>query len=184
MKFSKFETGLYLYIANTFGTDANLQSHEYSDGYRSGNVLIGDKSDPIQVIFSFPQKSDDCYLMITDGDPEELAKEVAALQEYNENNTHLCKDHTVPTENRYLNNAGWYSYLITSPRISYSDFSPLHKIGDREIRFHLALPLTQQEREIKMNNGINSLIEQFAAKNRDTISFNQPHNKAKQAWTR
>ena len=178
MEFSKFESGLYVHIANTMSSEANLNGHEYDDGFRSGNLLVGDDSDPIQIVFSFPRESDDCYLMITDGDPEELAKEMAALQEYNEKVAHLCKDHTVPTENQYLNNAGWNSYLITTPHFSYEDFPLTHEIDGREVRFHLALPITQREREIKMNNGLDSLIDDFEAQNRDTITFNQSHNKS------
>lgn len=172
MKFTKFESSLYLAIAEVFDSDSNLHGHEYSDGYRSGNVLIGHEPDPIHVIFSFPNNSDDCYIMISDGDPDQLAKEVAALQEYNDTVAHLCKNHTVPTESEYLNNSGWFSYLITTPKITYSDFPNSLQINGREIRFHLALPLTEVERDIKINNGIEALLDKFEDSNRDTISFN------------
>ena len=173
MEFSKFESGLYLCIANIFGVDANMNGYEYSDGFRSGHVLLGDDSDPVQVVFSFPRESNDCYLMITDGDPKQLAREMAALQEYNENEAHLCKGHTVPTKNSYLNDAGWNSYLITTPRFSYADFPLSNDIDGREIRFHLALPLTHREKELKMREGLECLIDQFERINRDTITFNQ-----------
>ncbi|MDP5142194.1 suppressor of fused domain protein [Rheinheimera baltica] len=178
MQFSKFESALYICISNVMESEAGLSGHEYSDGYRSGHLQVGDDSDPIQVVFSFPRESDDCYLMITDGDPEKLAKEMAALQEYNENEAHLCKGHTVPTDSAYLNDAGWNSYLITTPRFSYADFPLNHEIDGREIRFHLALPLTNMEREIKMKDGLETLLDQFERINRDTITFNQSHNKA------
>lgn len=178
MQFSKFESGLYLCISDAMGSEANLSGHEYSDGFRSGHILVGDDSDPIQVVFSFPRESDDCYLMITDGDAECLAKEMAALQEYNEREAHLCKGHTVPTENSYLNDVGWNSFLITTPRFSYSDFPLSQEIDGREVRFHLALPLTQDERSIKVKDGLDALIDEFERINRDTITFDQSHNKA------
>ena len=178
MRFSEFESGLYLFISNVMGSESNLNGHEYSDGFRSGHILVGDDSDPIHVVFSFPRESDDCYLMITDGDPHRLAKEMAALQEYNERKAHLCKGHTVPTENKYLNDAGWASYLITTPRFSYADFPLSKEIDGREVRFHLALPLTPEERSIKMKDGLNCLVDEFERVNRDTITFNQSHNKA------
>lgn len=181
MQFSKFESGLYLCIANAMESEADLRGHEYSDGYRSGHILVGDDSDPIYVVFSFPRESDDCYLMITDGDPECLAKEVAALQEFNEKDAHLCKGHTVPTKNNYLNSVGWSSYLITTPHFSYEDFPLTKNIDGRNIRFHLALPLTDSEREIKINDGLDSLIDYFENCNRDTITFSQSHNKSKQS---
>ena len=178
MIFTQFESILYLNIAEALGTDADLNGHEYSEGFRSGYVLLGDKSVPITVVFSFPKESDDCYLMITDGDPNILAKEMAALQDYNENEAHLSNGHTVPTENSYLNDAGWYSYLITSPRYSYADFPLTHKIEGREIRFHLALPLTVREKDLKMEKGLESLIGEFEKNSRDTITFNQLDNKS------
>lgn len=170
---TRFESGVYLFVCQVFDTESDLTWHEYSDGYKAGYVLVGDKADSIYVVFSYPRESDDCYLMISDGDPEELATEMAALQEYNENVSHLCKDHTVPTKNSYLTGVGWSSYLITAPGVSYRDFPSSESLDGREIRFHLALPLTERERELKIEFGVNALFEKFEKTNRDTITFDQ-----------
>ena len=173
MQFSKFESALYLVIAEAMGTKSPMKGYEFLDGFRSGHVLVGDESDPIYAIFSFPNKSDDCYIMISDGDPEELAKEMSALQNYNEITAHLCKNHTVPTESKYLNEAGWQAYLVTSPKITFGDFPANHIVDNREIRFHLALPISDKERMLKMESGIESLFDFFSGNQRDTITFHQ-----------
>lgn len=173
MKFNKLEIGIYLLITDVFNTKENLKGHEYDDEFRAFHVLVGDETDPINIVFSSPKNSNDCYVMITDGDPEKLAREVAALQEYNENNAHLCNGHTVPTDNPYLNKVGWSSYLITTPKITYAKFPSIHKIESREIRFHLALPITSNERAHKIEHGLEKLFDNFENSNRDTITYQQ-----------
>jgi len=180
MKFGEFESGLYLAIAKAMDSKSPLQAYEFPGGFRSGHVLIGDDSDPIYVVFSFPNKSDDCYVMITDGDPKELAKQMAALQEYNENTAHLCNGHTVPTDCRYLNESGWHAYLVTSPTITFGDFPLSHIVGNREISFHLALPISSEERMLKMESGLEALFDKFSDIERDTITFSKTYNAASQ----
>ena len=52
-----------------------------------------------------------------------------------------------------------------------------HQIEGREIKFHLALPLTVREKDLKMEKGLESLIGEFEKNSRDTITFNQLDNK-------
>ena len=152
-------------------TESDLEWFEFPDGYKAGSIFIGDEADPIYINYSFPNKLNDCYLCISDGSHKDLASQMASLQQYNENEAHLCHNHTVPTDDKYLNENGWYSYLITTPQISYSKFPENTEIQGRNIVFRLALPLSKNEKSIKIDQGINALMDYFQKIERDTISF-------------
>ncbi|NVJ62440.1 MAG: suppressor of fused domain protein [Gammaproteobacteria bacterium] len=173
MELSKFENSLVVFFFGVMKADGKVNYFEFEDGIRAGYISVGSDEDPIFLVFSFPKHSEESYLMLSDGNPKELVRQMAALQEYNENEAHLCNGHTIPTDNEYLNNVGWYSYLITNPRFSYKDLPLVQEIDGRKVRFHLALPITKEERDLKIKNGLEALIDEFGNKNRDTITFDQ-----------
>ena len=171
MNFSKFETKMYLFLAESMGSEETLAAYEFEGGVRAGYFQVGDERDPINLVFSFPKNARDCYLMATDGDPYELCKEMSALQEYNESTAHLCNTHTVKTESQYMERAGWVAYLITTPAVLTSDLPNSADIAGEKVRFHLAIPLCKEEYEIKLANDNDALMEYFENTRRDIVAF-------------
>lgn len=172
MQFSKFESSLYLEIAKVMESESPLKASEYETGIRAGYFVVGSDDDPISLVFSFPLENDDCYFTLTDGAASEVAKEIASIQEFNETNAHLCDGHTVPTKNRYFNDAGWVSHLITIPAIAYDDLPNTINIGGRKIRLHLVIPLSESEYNVKLKNGYDDLLDYFEENQRDIVGFN------------
>jgi len=109
--------------------------------------------------------------MVSDGDPYELCKEMAALQEYNENTAHLCKTHTVKTGSQYMERAGWVAYLITSTAVLTDDLPNSADIAGEKVRFHLAIPLSKEEYELKLAKDNDALMEYFERSRRDIVAF-------------
>ncbi len=171
MNFSKFETQIYLFLAESMGSEETLSAYEFEGGFRAGYFQVGDERDPIDLVFSFPKNGRDCYLMATDGDPYELCKEMSALQEYNESTAHLCSTHTVKTNSQYMDRAGWVAYLITTPAVLTSDLPNSADITGEIVRFHLAIPLCKEEYEIKLANDNDTLMEYFEKTRRDIVAF-------------
>lgn len=172
MIFSKFESKLFVVLAESLGCDSDLQAYEYKKGIKAGYMQIGNGEDSIQLVFSFPKEKSDCYLTFTDGDPKELCKEMASLQEYNDETAHLCDGHTVPTSSKYMKSGGWVSYLITVTPIAHKALPMFVDIFGRNIRFHLAVPLNKEEYEIKLERGYDALLDFLDEKGRDIVDFN------------
>jgi Suppressor of fused protein (SUFU) len=172
MQFSKFESSLYFKLAKIMESESTLKTSEYETGIRAGYFVVGSDDDPINFVFSFPLRNDDCYFTLTDGDASEVSKEIASIQEYNENNAHLCDGHTVPTKNSYFNNAGWISHLITISAIAYDDLPNTMNIDGKTIRLHLVIPLSEVEYDVKLNNGYDELLDFFEKNERDIVGFN------------
>ncbi len=172
MQFSKFESSLYLELAKIMESESPLKAFEYETGIRAGYFLVGSDDDPINFVFSFPLENDDCYFTLTDGEASEVTKEMASIQEFNETDAHLCDGHTVPTKNRYFNNAGWVSHLITIPAIAYDDLPNTTFIADRKIRLHLVIPLSESEYNVKLKDGYDNLLDYFEENQRDIVGFN------------
>jgi len=171
MGFSDFEKTLSGFFYKSLPIKGNISFNEYEDGYRAGIGMIGDGTDPIQVVFSIPKCSDDLYLIISDGDPEELSKEVSSLQSYNENTSHLCVEHTVPTQNKYVKESGWCAYLISRPEVTYKGFPDTKDISGRNIRFHLVMPIAEGDRKLKIEKGIDQLMEKYGDEGRELFTF-------------
>ena len=172
MQFSKFESSLYFQLAKIMGSECSLRASEYETGIRAGYFVVGSDDDPINLVFSFPLKNDDCYFTFTDGDVSEITKEIASIQEFNETKAHLCDGHTVPTKNKYFNDSGWVSHLITIPAIAYEYLPNTLEIDGRTIRLHLVIPLSANEYNVKLKNGYDELLDYFEENQRDIVCFN------------
>jgi hypothetical protein len=173
----KLRAGICVHFFENASIKGNLQLNSYyfeSDiQYHTAYGLIGDKSDPIQIVFAMPNKSDDVYFMVTDGDPETVAGELAGIQQYNEENEHICLFHTVPTTNKVFAKNKWAAFLTVLPCTVLDDFEDVKTISDRNIRFRLVMPITSEESELKIKSGIDSLMDMFEESDRDIISFVQ-----------
>jgi len=182
----KLRAGICVHFFNEASIKGKLQlSHyEFDSGihYHTAYGLIGDESDPIYVVFAMPHKSDDIYLMITDGDPSLVAGQLAALQKYNEEAEHVCLYHTVPTKSDVFNTNDWIAFLTIRPCTIITTFKDDAEIGDRNFRFRLVIPINAEERKLKMESGIEALMDLFEETKRDVITFEQPeHNKGMQS---
>jgi hypothetical protein len=111
--------------------------------------------------------------MMTDGDPKMLSRELAGIQQYNEEKEHVCLDHTVPTENEYLLDSGWAAYVILVPETVHKSLTSTEEIKGLTLRFRLVVPITENERQMKMASDIESLLDNFDETKRDIISFEQ-----------
>ena len=171
MELNQFENALVVFMFEVMKVNGSVEYYEYEGGYKAATLLVGDEKDPLHLIFSFPNESDDCYLMLSDGNPRELAKLMASLQEYNEGEAHLCTGHTVPSESKYMEESGWAAFLLSSPQITYSSFPELNIFSGRKIMFHMAIPITEEERELKISSGLDALIDEFEEKERDVVTF-------------
>ena len=158
-------------LAESLGSESELKAYEYKNNIRAGHFRVGDDEDFIQLVFSFPKDKSDCYLIFTDGDPKELCKEMASLHEYNNETAHLCDGHTVPTSSKYIKSGDWVSYLITVTSIAHKNLPMSEYIFERNIRFHLAVPLNKEEYDIKLEQGYDALLDSLDEKGRDIVDF-------------
>jgi hypothetical protein len=172
MEFSEFESTLYVTLADLLTSEGLLQAYEYEGGFRAGHFQIGDE-DPIEMVFSFPKELDDCYFSFTDGDPKAISKQLSSLQRYNEEEAHLCDGHTIPTEDNYMNSVGWVAYLVTAPIIAHENIPTSKEILDRDVRFHLVIPLNQEEYDRKLASGYDALLDLLDENQRDIVAFNE-----------
>ncbi|MCP4492730.1 MAG: suppressor of fused domain protein [Gammaproteobacteria bacterium] len=153
----------------------SLSHYEFGSGkkYHTAYGLIGDDADPIQAVFSMPNDSSDVYMMISDGDPEVISEVLAGIQNYNEEKEHVCLFHTVPTLNDTFVTKGWNALLILLPCTVLDNFEDNKEIDGRNINFRLVMPITNIERQYKIDNDIEALLDQFEDNDRDIISFVQ-----------
>jgi hypothetical protein len=173
----KFRAGIYVHLFDKLRVNGKLtlKHFEYESGkkYHTAYGMITEPSDPIYLIVATPNVSDDVYVMMTDGDPSKLSGELAGIQQYNEEREHICLDHTVPTENQYLVSNGWSSFLTLVPETAHDSLPSAKEVRGRSLKFRLVVPITESERELKIKNGITSLLDHFDKTERDTISFVQ-----------
>lgn len=178
----KLRARICIHFFNEASIKGKLQLSHYEFGsgihYHTAYGLIGDESDLIYMVFALPNKSDDIYLMITDGDPGLVAGQLAALQKYNEEKEHICLYHTVPTTNEVFKVNDWVALLTIRPCTVISTFEDNTEIDGRNFRFRLVIPINKDEKKLKMESGIESLMDLFEETERDVITFEQPkHNK-------
>jgi hypothetical protein len=175
MEFNIFERAVAGFFYDTLPIKGDLSFREYNlsgEGlYKAGFGMLGDDNDPIQVVFSIPKDSDDLYFIISDGNPDELAGEIASLQKYNEKIAHLCMNHTVPTECDYVKGSGWFGYLISSPKVTWNEFPMTSKLLDRNIRFRLVMPISESDRIIKTESGVDALMDKYDEQKRELFTF-------------
>jgi len=171
----KLRAGICLHIFESLNVKGDLQLNhvEYNSGskYHTAYGEIGSPEDPISIIFSMPNDSDDVYMMVSDGDPSKLYGQLASIQQYNEEVGHVCIDHTVPTNNEYIRSVGWSAFIMLYPSTTFDDFKYTNIILDRKLRFCQVVPITEEERQFTMSNGIDALLTKFADENRDVITF-------------
>ena len=171
----KLRAGICLHMFENLDVKGDLQLNhvEFDSGskYHTAYGEIGSPEDPISIIFSMPNDSDDVYMMVSDGDPSKLYAQLASIQQYNEEEAHICIDHTVPTNNEYIRNAGWAAFVMLYPSTTFEDFKYTNIILDRKLRFCQVVPITEEERQFKMSKGIEALLNKFTEENRDVITF-------------
>lgn len=171
MKFSKFDSSLYIYLAKLLGTEATLKAFEIENQYRAGYFEVGDEDDPINLVFSFPKESNDCYLMFTDGDPKKISLELASIQTYNENTAHLCYMHTVKTDSAYFKENGWKAFLITTPAMALDEIPNFTSIDNKDISFRLLVLLDENQYRLKLECGYDALLDYFEETGKDIVAF-------------
>lgn len=156
--------------------DISISNIDFQNGrsYLIGVGMLGDESDPIKVVFSIPRKGEDSYFIICDGDSSELSREMAGLQKHNEEIAHLCLHHTIPTENVYVRNAGWSAYLISLPNVTWRDFPRRANLPERVVQFWLAMPISDADRQIKIELRVDALMEKYQNEGRQLFTFNRP----------
>jgi hypothetical protein len=173
----KLRAGICLHFFESLNVKGDLQLNyvEYDNGskFHTAYGEIGTPEDSISIIFSMPNESDDVYMMVSDGDPSKLYGQLASIQQYNEEEAHVCIDHTVPTDNEYLRSVGWAAFVMLYPSTTFDDFEYTNVILDRKLRFCQVVPITEEERQLKMSNGIDALLSKFTDENRDVITFDQ-----------
>ena len=177
MNDERFRAAIYVHLFRKLNAkgDISIQEYAYESGkkYFTAYGLITDSSDSIYLIVAAPNISDDVYLMLTDGDPKLLSRELAGIQQYNEEKAHVCLDHTIPSEGEYLNDNGWSAYVILVPETVHRSLSSTGEIHGATVKFRLVVPITENERQMKMASDIEALLEHFDETGRDIISFAQ-----------
>lgn len=175
MEFSNVEQALANFFYDVVSIKGDVSFREYelagSGVFRAGFGLVGDENNLIQVVFSIPQDSNDVYFIISDGDPDELAAEMAALQKHHEKVAQLDFDQALATTCNYVKDSGWFGYLISSPLVTWQDFPLSEKIDDRDMKFHLAIPISNEDNDIKMSRGVDALMDKYEAQERVLFSF-------------
>ncbi|WP_029652249.1 hypothetical protein [Marinobacter daepoensis] len=178
MDYTDFEKSLIaiFYRLLPIKGDISVSKIDFQNGrsYLVGVGMLGDESDPIKVVFSIPRKGGESYFIICDGDGSELSREIAGLQKHNEEIARLFLHHTIPTENAYVKNAGWSGYLISLPNVAWTDFPRSANLQEREVKFWLAMPISDADRQIKIELGVDALMEKYQNEGRQLFTFNRP----------
>lgn len=171
MEFESLESSLYVKLAEAMGSEGTLHGFEYPGSYRAGYFLIDDEDDPIYLVFTFPRKLDDCYLTFTDGSPEQVVSEIAALQQYNEEISPLSIGLTAPVLSDYMNSAGWVAFLITHTQFAFERLPNNLTLLDRNLSLHLALPLNESEYDTKTREGYEGVLGLLVKERRDLAAY-------------
>lgn len=156
-----------------------ITRYEYNDGstYSVASGVFNDPSDPVSVIFSISKNSKHFFFTITDGDPTKLVQDFAALQQYCENVTELCVEHTVASKNSYLIDNGFTGYILIDATNFHELLADVLEVNNVKVKGIAVIPLTYDELEIKRQSGISALYEHWSTVNKDCVKFSSSKNK-------
>jgi hypothetical protein len=79
--------------------------------------------------------------------------------------------HSVKTGNSYFTDNGWVAFLVTIPAMALDELADNAIVDERNIRFHLLVPLNEKQYSVKLNNGYDALLEYFEEVGKDIVEF-------------
>lgn len=154
---------------NEFSLKDYSFSSNSNDFYTSAMACIGDN---INLCVSLPKNSNQSFICVTDADDSEIGKVVASLQSYHETKSSLSFGHTVPLiTNEYVTNHHWYAALLLSVDTLFDGFE--NSIEQEGLNYDVQLVcfITNDEHTKKVNEGLDALLDEFEACDRDIVSF-------------
>lgn len=144
-------------------------SQDPDDFYTSAMARI--KGD-LSLCVSLPKSTKCSFICISDADRSEIAKVVASIQSYHEKKHKLGIGHTIPlTKNEYASKHSWYAALILSVDTLVDGFDETLEGELPEYKFYLVCFISGKEYQIKIEKGLNALLDDFEAEGKNIVSF-------------
>lgn len=174
MEISKKQAALLKFIFDKFHGVKKIELEDYSFSsdpdlfYSSAYAVI----EEFNVVTSLPIESDTSFMCISDAQPSELCKMISGLQHYHEKKSKLEYGHTVPLiTNNYVTNHGWYAALILSSDLFLQGFDDDIEIKLPGQKVYLAILISNEEYNIKIEKGMDALLDYFDEIERDITNF-------------
>ncbi len=145
--------------------------YENDQKYLAGYGCFKDAQDPVNVIYSIPQKSAHFFFTITEANAKLMASDFAAIQQYCENVSEICVNHTIPSNNKYLTEHGYFGYIFVSADCFHTLLNQELEIEGKKYFGIAAMPITKEELQIKNDHGIEKLFEFWSEAGKDALTF-------------
>lgn len=147
--------------------------YESDQKYLAGYGCFEDTQDPVNVIYSIPQKSAHFFFIITEANARLMVSDFAAIQQYCENVSEICVNHTIPSTNTFLLGHGYFGYIFVSAGYFHKILEQDLEIEGKKYLGIAAIPITKEELQIKHDHGIEKLFEHWKEAGKDILAFNQ-----------
>ena len=122
----------------------------------------------INVIFTLQSCSNNIFLTVSDGDPEKVSHLLAQLERY-DSEGNLCFGEKYRNRNEYLSTKKRYGLVLIRPKkLPFLNYLPDGMDGD--VCFFLVVFLSEMEYRIKLEKGLDALIDLFEENDKDLIS--------------
>ena len=141
------------------------------NSYFVGSALFEDPEDPVNLVFSIPLNHRHFYFTISEAAPEVFKNELALVQHYSECVSNLCRNHSIPSDNKTLNEKGYAGYVLVSPATFHSALDESIIVGDTSVTGIGVVPATQSDLELKREKGTDALYESWDSKAKDCVTF-------------
>jgi hypothetical protein len=175
---SASQSAVFVYIAKKVNLAKEIFIESYSfepdvnTFYDVAFARIPSGGAPVYAVVSLPKNSDRVYITISDGDPTRISKLVSSIQHYGEMKTRLCMGDTVPLSNDSdALSAGWSAALLAPVDLMLDDLPDSAEIQGKKYCFNLVVLINEAERQHKMLNGFEGLMDLFELNQRDIVTF-------------
>jgi len=128
--------------------------------------------DNIHVVFNLPIYSDKWFLTVSDGNPDEIAKVIAHLEEVDKDKS-ANKNDVIRFDTEYLRIHGIIGVLLLDVKVSpvFEGFGSHVEYGKNKVYPLLVVFLSQKEYEIWKNDGHDKLMDYFDLHDKDLVSI-------------
>lgn len=153
-----------------------VQMWSYADEHKRFRCAYTKAIDDEQVhlIFNLPQYTNKLFIAMSDGEPENIARYIAHLEEVCIDKN-ITKTHVIRFSDSYMDQNGVVGVILLNHAVN-----PLLKnidtqISQQKIDYEpiLVVFISQDEYEVWQENDRNHLMNYFERKNKDTILFCQ-----------
>lgn len=167
------------YIINELKPGHDTQYEEFELDDCPGVQLVAhcrmacELAEPIFAIFTLGRHSNQIFLTITNGDPDQLINVFAAVEAYDSFEQPLGFGQTMRIENKYLAENRRPALLFLRPDVHpfLENFPDCADVGERHLRFSFVVFLSEDEYAHKLSLGLDALLDKFIAEDKDLFAI-------------